>query len=282
MYLAFKPSDQSSIDDVKLRIEKCVADIRAWMKVNLLKLNDDKTELIVITSRGSTSERLGISLQVGNELVKMKDEFPKNLGVIFNSTCSLKEHIEGLRKNINFNLYSLGKIRRSLDRSSTEKLVNCLITSKMDYCNSLMYGLPYNHIEPLQLCQNHAARIITLRRKHDNITPCLMSLHWLPVQFRIDYKMLLFTYKAIHNLAPPYLCDLVRPYVPLRPGLRSADQGLLHPTPWRLKTFGRRSFQVAAPTLWAGLPPELRQSPSLDIFKKDLKTFLFKKAFDLH
>ena len=281
LYLAFKPSEQSSIDNVKSRIEKCVEEIRSWMKLNLLKLNDDKTELIVITSRNSTSESLAISLQVGDELVKMKDEFPKNLGVIFNSTCNMKEHIDGLRKSINFNLYSLGKIRKSLDKSCTEKLVNCLITSKMDYCNSLMYGLPHNHLEPLQLCQNHAARIITLRRKHDHITPCLISLHWLPVQFRIEYKMLMFTYKAHNNLAPPYLCELIKPYVPGRPGLRSANQELLDPTAWRLKTFGRRSFQVAAPTLWAGLPLKLRCSKTLDIFKKDLKTFLFKKAFNL-
>ena len=279
IYLAFRPSDSASIEDTISRIEKCVVVIRAWMKLNLLKLNDDKTELLVITSHANISQALDLSIKVGDKYVKPSDDHPKNLGVIFDSTCSLQEHVSNTCKAINFNLYSIGKIRKYLDRPTTEKLVNATITSKLDYCNSLMLGIPKKQMERLQKCQNHAARVITLRRKYDHITPVLVDLHWLPVKYRIDYKVLLFTYKAYHGLAPDYISELVRPHIPGRPGLRSAKKNLLDTPKWRLQTFGKRSFAVAAPGMWENLPQDLRLTPDIGIFKARLKTHLFKSAY---
>ena len=137
LYLAFKPSEPSSIDNNISRLEKCVEDIRAWMKLNLLKLNDDKTELLVITSRPSRSQSLDISIKVGDQYISPSDDPPKNLGVLFDSTCSLRDHVANVCRSINFNLYSIGKIRKYLDRPTVEKLVNATITSRLDYCNSL-------------------------------------------------------------------------------------------------------------------------------------------------
>ena len=142
LYLAFKPSEPSSIDNNISRLEKCVEDIRAWMKLNLLKLNDDKTEFLVITSRPSRSQSLDISIKVGDQYISPSDDPPKNLGVIFYSTCSLRDHVANVCRSINFNLYSIGKIRKYLDRPTVEKLVNATITSRLDYCNSLMFGIP--------------------------------------------------------------------------------------------------------------------------------------------
>ena len=121
LYLAFKPSEPSSIDNNISRLEKCVEDIRAWMKLNLLKLNDDKTELI--TSRPSRSQSLDISIKVGDQYISPSADPPKNLGVIFDSTCSLRDHVANVCRSINFNLYSIGKIRKYLDRPTVEKLV---------------------------------------------------------------------------------------------------------------------------------------------------------------
>ena len=199
LYLAFKPSEPSSIVNNISRLEKCVDDIRAWMKLNLLKLNDDKTELLVITSRPSTSQSLHISIKVGDQDISPSEEPPKNLGVIFDSTCSLKDHVSNVCRSINFNLYSIGKIRKYLDRPTVEKLVNATITSRLDYCNSLMFGIPKELISQLQKRQNHAARVITKWRKYDHITPVLVGLHWLPVKQRIDFKILLLTYKALNR-----------------------------------------------------------------------------------
>ena len=138
LYLAIKPSDSVSISENKRRIEACISDIRAWMRTNFLKLNDDKTEVLIITTRSSLSDSLDISIQVGDQPIKPSDSPPRNLGVIFDSTLGLKAHVSKLCQSINYNIYSIGKIRKYLDRSTTEKLVNATITSRLDYCNSLL------------------------------------------------------------------------------------------------------------------------------------------------
>ena len=251
---------------------------RAWMKLNLLKLNDDKTELLVITSRPSRSQSLDISIKVGDQYISPSDDPPKNLKVIFDSTCSLRDHVANVCRSINFNLYSIGKIRKYLDRPTVEKLVNATITSRLDYCNSLMFGIPKELITQLQMRQNHAARVITQWRKYDHITPVLVDLHWLPVKQRIDFKILLLTYKALNGLAPAYLREQLVPYSPTRT-LRSKENHQLTSPRCRLENFGKRSFAAAAPMLWNDLPLSIKRSPSLDIFKSRTKTHLFQLAY---
>ena len=293
LYIAFKPSVTLSKEEAKSKIEACVSDIRAWMAINLLKLNDDKTELLVITSQKHVSEAQGIVLNVGGETVQPDPQDPpRNLGVIFDSTMCLKSHISKLCKALNYKIYSIGKIRRYLDQPSARTLVNSSITSKMDYCNSLLYGLDDKTLKPIQLCQNNAARVITRKRKHDHITPVLRELHWLPVRQRISYKTLLLTYKSRVGKGPKYLSDLLQTYVPGRP-LRSQDQNLLKcPPKPRLNHYGGRAFVRAAPTLWNNLPPHLREMWKLQAsdndaivkaiakFKKGLKTHLFANYYE--
>ena len=274
LYIAFKPIDSTSTKDSINKIEACVADIKAWMKLNLLKLNDDKTELLVITTSDELSKKLNISVKVGDHFINPNRGNPRNLGVLFDSTCGLNSHVSQICKNINYHLYSIGKIRKFLDKPTTEKLVAGAITSRMDYCNSLLYGLQNTQLKHLQCCQNNAARIISLRRKFDHITPVLRDLHWLPVSKRIDFKIMTLTYRALNGDAPSYLAELLSPYTPTR-ALRSEGKHLLACPKWRLERFGRRSFQVAAPLLWNPLPLSIKLSPSTEIFKSRLKTFLF-------
>ena len=132
-------------------------------------------------------------------------------------------------------------------------------------------------VKKLQHVQNAAARLIFLSRKHKHITPILLDLHWLPIHYRIVFKILLITYKALNNLAPSYIRDLLTPYVPSRQ-LRSSSKNLLVIPHYNLKTYGARSFSVAAPTLWNTLPSDIINSSSVSVFKNRLKTFLFKKA----
>ena len=105
----------------------------------------------------------------------------------------------------------IGKIRRCLNRQSTERLIHAFVTSHVDYCNSLYSGLPNSTLAPLQHVQNTAARLVTKSRKHEHITPILNSLHWLPVVNRIKFKILLLVFKIKHGFAPTYLSDLLQP-----------------------------------------------------------------------
>ena len=115
LYMAFKPSDVTSKCDAISRIKACVADIRIWMNDNFWKLNDSKTELLIITAHGELSKISDISIKVGDQSISPSDDPPRNLGVIFDSTICLDAHVAKLCRSINFNLYSVGKIRKYLD-----------------------------------------------------------------------------------------------------------------------------------------------------------------------
>ena len=129
----------------------------------------------------------------------------------------------------------------------------------------------------LQSIQNAAARLLTGTRKYDHITPVLRELHWLPITSRIQYKVTLLVYKTLHGPAPQYLQDMIQ-YRSARPGLRSA--GILLNVPMtRSVTYGDRAFCSIGPTWWNSLPSELKTSPSVDSFKRNLKTHLFKLAY---
>ncbi len=123
-----------------------------------------------------------------------------------------------------------------------------------------------------------AARVLTRSRKYDHITPILQSLHWLPIKFRISYKILLLAYKALNDLAPAYLTNLLSRYNPTR-SLRSQNSGLLVVPRIAKSTKGGRTFSYLAPKLWNSLPENVRGSDTLSLFKSRLKTHLFSQAF---
>ena len=139
---------------------------------------------------------------------------------------SFNLHIKQICRTAFFHLRNIVKIRSILSQSDAEKLVHAFVTSRLDYCNSLLSGCPNNSLKNLQLIQNAAARVLTGTSKRDHISPVLSSLHWLPVKYRIEFKILLLTYKSLNDQAPSYLKDLVVPYHPNRV-LRSQTAGLL-------------------------------------------------------
>ena len=174
-------------------------------------------------------------------------------------------------------LRNIGRLRKYLNRTACEQVVHAFITSRLDMANSLLYGLPQEQINRLQRIQNIAARVVTLSKKSCHITPVLKHLHWLPVQLRIVYKILLIVYKAINGHAPLYIVKLLSFYTPPR-NLRSNEKLLLI-EPKSKHSWGDRYFVVAAPRLWNKLPLYVRTSQSLDVFKKNLKTYLMLQAF---
>ena len=190
----------------------------------------------------------------------------------------MKSHINQICKGAWFHLRNIGLIRSYLDQSTTERLVHSFVTSKLDCMNSLLYGLPKCYLEKLSRIHHAAARLIFLLKKRDHISPILKHLHWLPIKLRIEYKIILLTYKALNGLAPTYISELLHPVLHSR-SLRSNSQNLLVLPKTHSVTYGDRRFSFAAPKLWNQLPEDLKSADSLFKFKKQLKTYLFQKAF---
>ena len=177
------------------------------MALNRLKLNCDKTEFIWITSRRKL-ETLHSSLplvDIGSQVISTVTG-ARNLGVFFDSNLNFKRHISNVSRSSYYYLRQLRVIRRYLQKDVTKTLLHAFVSSRLDYCNSLFFGLPKCDIQRLQSVQNSAARIYGGLRKYDHITPVMRDqLHWLPISQRITYKIAVLTYKSIHQLAPDYL-----------------------------------------------------------------------------
>jgi len=178
-------------------------------------------------------------------------------------------------------LRSLRTVRRQVPTSVFQSLIVALVLSRMDYCNSVLFGLPANFIQRLQSVQNAAARLIFRIRRSEHITPALISLHWLRVPERISFKLAVMTYRSIHGTSPLYLqsCFTRVSDRTSRRRLRSSTSHRLDVPPVRLSTVGRRAFPVSGATVWNDLPLHVASAPSLAVFRQRLKTFLFSCSY---
>ena len=251
---------------------------RGWIPPpGSLRFNDNKTEVMHVTSRFTNKLNLG-NINVGGSSC---------FSVILGSrpwSC-LRRHAyydqpcQYYLRNASFTIRKIGKLRRYLDQDSTEKLVHAFVTSRLDSCNAILYRLPDKELSKLQRIQNAAARVVTLSRKHDHITPVMRDLHWLPVRQRIIFKLMLLTFRSLCGSAPSYISELTTRYQPTR-SLRSASQCLLKELSMHTSTYGDRRFAVCAPRLWNCLPLHVRNSATINHFKCRLKTYLFSQTYD--
>ena len=169
----------------------------------------------------------------------------------------------------------------TLDSPETTKtLVHAFVTSHLDHWNSRLYGVPKYQSDRLQKVLNAAARLIVGLSKFDHISSTLFDLHLLPVIYRVQFKLLFLVYKALNNQAPDYIKDFLHKKNNPTYRLPSNDHSLLAVPRSNHKSFGDRAFARSAPFLWTNLPCEIRQSPTLTVFKSKLKTNFFKLAFD--
>ena len=277
LYLSFRPNDVESVQDAVNKVSSCVSVIKTWMNNHFLKLNEDKTEVLVV-STPYVSKSLSIPTLMLDGVDISTSGKVRDLGVTLDSAMQYHHHVNSVVRNAYYQLNRIARIRNYLTEEATKSLIHALVISRLDYCNALYYGLPGNLVTKLQRVQNHAARLVRRLHKFDHVTPVLMSLHWLPIEQRVKFKILVLTFKAVRGLAPKYISDLIKPYVPTR-SLRSSSKHLLEEPCYKLETYGARSFRCAAPRLWNGLSQTLRDARSLPAFKRMLKTILFKSAY---
>ena len=273
-----------NIDEAKHKISSLLSDLKIWMTRRKLRLNDGKTEIIVIRGnlRNVFVEDFG-EVDFGDIRLVPHDS-AKNLGVVLDSTLSFRAHVDSIVKACNFHIRNLHMIKDFINRKNLVTLVHSLIISKVDYCNSLFLGLPNITLRKVQSILNRAARLIFNLPPRVPTTSSHIELHWLPVKARIEFKVCLITFKALKFERPSYIRGLLTfSSHESTLDLRSADDPyhLLEPRAIGERGFANRSFSYIAPRLYNKLPVSVKQANSLDTFKSHLKAFLFSRAYDL-
>ena len=263
---------------VEARIAACLADISEWMSAHHLKLNLDKTELMFLPGKGCPHRDMAITIDTA---VVKSTRTAKNLGVTLDDGLSFSANIASVTRSCRFLLYNIRRIRPFLTEKAAQVLIQALVISRLDYCNSLLAGAPASDIKPLELVQKAAARLVFNRPKFTHTTALLRSLHWLPVAARIQFKTLVLAYRAANGTAPSYLQAMVKPYTPARPLRSAASRRLVAPS---LKGPSGRSkwsrlFSGLALQWWNELPTDVRTAESLPILRHRLKTHLFRKHY---
>jgi hypothetical protein len=226
LYLAFDPRIDGAAELALAKLTSCIKDIHRWMTRNMLKLNNSKTEFFVASSPHNLNKLQDISLKIGNVTINPSSTI-KNLGVTFDRTMSMENHVKSVVKTVNFHLRNIYRIRRYITVESCHHLVRSLVLSRLDYANSLLMGISDKDRRKLQTLQNRAARIIFRCNRLEPSAPLRRELHWLPVKERVVFKVLLLTYKGVNNLAPAYLAEFLKKYTPGRVNLRSGNQHLI-------------------------------------------------------
>ena len=240
------------------------SDVKAWATANMLKLNDNKTELMLVTSKRSKHlHNLPTSITIGNSHIPFKQSV-KKLGFTLDCHLTMNAHVSNIARTCYFELHRLASICRFLTSTATATLVSAFILSRIDYCNSLLFGSTHDVTSHLQRIQNYAARLILRFPKSSNITTHLKSLHWLPVKVRSAYKIACLCYHCHISTAPSYVADMLQKKQSHTRNTRSRSyiMPLLNRPAHSKATSGDRTFSFAS-SVWNSIPNDVRCAPSL-------------------
>ena len=197
-------------------------------------------------------------------------------GVVLDRRLTFHKHVLVVARSCNYHAQAIRHIRHLLATELAQTLACSLILSMIDYCNAVLHGAPSYSMKKLQRVQNNAARIVLEAPRRSHASRLLRTLHWLPVQQRIDYKVALLAFKVRSTSKPSYLRLLIQDREHGR-NLRSTTTALCQP--FTTTTFAERAFRCSAPAVWNSLPQTVLSSDSVAVFKVRLKTFLFSQAF---
>ena len=277
LYISFSPISENEEELAVDSLESAIKDIKSFMVANKLKLNDDKTEVIFLGTNYRLEDIQSTGVTVGDTVISPTDKV-KNLGVIFDKNLSMDDQVKAMCKSGFYHIKNLWRIRKFLDQEQSNVAAHAFITSKLDYGNALLGGAPKYLVKKLQWLQNAAARVVTKTGKYDHISDKLKDLKWLPVKYRILYKLNLLTWKALNDQSPDYLSEMISERDCDR-DLRSGNTKVLSVPKTKLKTMGDRAFSVTAPKSWNNLPKDLRLNDRLQSFKTGLKSHYLSEAY---
>nr|XP_060621478.1 uncharacterized protein LOC132768982 [Anolis sagrei ordinatus]XP_060621479.1 uncharacterized protein LOC132768982 [Anolis sagrei ordinatus]XP_060621480.1 uncharacterized protein LOC132768982 [Anolis sagrei ordinatus] len=248
------------------------------MRRNKLKINPDKTEVLLVDRKPDWG--VGWQPVLDGVTLPLKSQV-RSLGVLLDSSLTLEAQASAVSGRAFAQLRLVHQLRPYLVKADLAGVVHALVTSRLDYCNVLYIGLPLKMARKFQLVQRAAARMLTGAPYRERSTLLFKELHWLPFIFRSQFKVQVLTYKDLNGLGPAYLRDRISVYEP-KCSLCSSGETLLMILPAsqaRLVGMRDRAFSVVAPRLWNSLPKDIRQAPTLAVFRKSLKTWLFQCAF---
>ena len=280
-YQIFSLSSESYIFNES--IPNCIEKIKLWMDEYFLKINEDKTEIIVFSSPVFDRNLSTSAVTLNNGDVITISDTMKYLGFHFDKFLSLKTHVNKVVSSCYNVLKTVRQIRKFLTRSQVELLVHSIISSRIDYCNALLFGAQkVDCINKLQRVQNQASKLVLRRGRLQGFPSSLRLeiLHWLPIEKRIVFKVLVIVYKCYCDKAPSLLSALlVRKFPYSTPDEEDFNcdfhEGLYYPN----LNIGRRAFCFYAPRLWNVLPMSIRSVTTIDDYKNKLKTYLWQ-SFD--
>ena len=247
-------------------LPKCLDLISQFMSSHFLKLNASKSNLLIFSPQNLRDQVYIDKVYLGSNLFIPVSFEALNLGVKLDYQLTFSPQISMLLAQSYKLLSNIGTIRKYLTVSDVRCLVNAIIVSRLDNCNSLLYGIPEYEINRLQKLQNSCARLIYSRKKFDHVGDLFKELHWLPVKQRIIFKILMFVFKIFLEMAPLYLKDCIT--------ICNLDNRVLY-VPKTRTVYGDRAFSNCAPRLWNALPDNLRNCDTLQYFKSHVKHHLF-------
>ena len=272
LYLSFKLRTPMSKENCIKELENCIADIRIWMRTNLLKLNDGKTKFIIISTRQQLKHIGEIEIRIGTDTVK-PTPWVRNLGYFYDSELKGHIHVAKLVSLTFITIRRISRVRHLLNNDTCKTLMQALVLLKLDYCNSLLLGMPKYLLHCLQKIPNMASRVINNRRKYDSVMEDMKNLHWLKIPECIDYKVAVLIFQCINNQALTYLKALLN--INHNRFLRSSSSMLFSVSMSRLSIVHNSSFSIRGPRIWNELTIKVKRCSNMNDFKCKLKTYMF-------